>query len=99
MYGVEGDVLGLPVPLRTGLAERCNATDHRGCRQRADVDAAAFQRADRPGIDDDVGRAQQRAQFGIGRRRRSEEHTSELQSLMRISYAVFCLNTKKLNMI
>src|SRR3546814_5242527 len=35
-------------------------------------------------------------------RTRSEEHTSELQSLMRISYAVFCLkkkkkNTKKLN--
>src|SRR3546814_10115516 len=26
--------------------------------------------------------------------RRSEEHTSELQSLMRISYAVFCLNIK-----
>src|SRR3546814_5885556 len=26
---------------------------------------------------------------------RSEEHTSELQSLMRISYAVFCLNKKK----
>src|SRR3546814_5694768 len=26
---------------------------------------------------------------------RSEEHTSELQSLMRISYAVFCLQTKK----
>src|SRR3546814_1139992 len=28
---------------------------------------------------------------------RSEEHTSELQSLMRISYAVFCLKTKQLN--
>src|SRR3546814_1820297 len=28
------------------------------------------------------------------RRYRSEEHTSELQSLMRISYAVFCLNKK-----
>src|SRR3546814_7642257 len=27
--------------------------------------------------------------------KRSEEHTSELQSLMRISYAVFCLNKKK----
>src|SRR3546814_6464145 len=26
---------------------------------------------------------------------RSEEHTSELQSLMRLSYAVFCLNKKK----
>src|SRR3546814_2544174 len=29
-----------------------------------------------------------------GARRRSEEHTSELQSLMRISYAVFCLKKK-----
>src|SRR3546814_7530093 len=29
------------------------------------------------------------------RRQRSEEHTSELQSLMRISYAVFCLKKKK----
>src|SRR3546814_2912063 len=28
---------------------------------------------------------------------RSEEHTSELQSLMRISYAVFCLKKKKLH--
>src|SRR3546814_3835812 len=35
---------------------------------------------------------------GQGRgRRRSEEHTSELQSLMRISYAVFCLKKKKKN--
>src|SRR3546814_1685935 len=30
----------------------------------------------------------------LGRHRRSEEHTSELQSLMRISYAVFCLKKK-----
>src|SRR3546814_7396225 len=30
-----------------------------------------------------------------GARTRSEEHTSELQSLMRISYAVFCLKKKK----
>src|SRR3546814_3315783 len=30
-----------------------------------------------------------------GGARRSEEHTSELQSLMRISYAVFCLNKNK----
>src|SRR3546814_2509445 len=29
---------------------------------------------------------------------RSEEHTSELQSLMRISYAVFCLKKKKAHM-
>src|SRR3546814_9602611 len=31
----------------------------------------------------------------FARRRRSEEHTSELQSLMRTSYAVFCLKKKK----
>src|SRR3546814_1586978 len=31
----------------------------------------------------------------LTRRNRSEEHTSELQSLMRISYAVFCLKKKK----
>src|SRR3546814_8077793 len=36
----------------------------------------------------------------IGLLGRSEEHTSELQSLMRISYAVFCLKKKKnINMI
>src|SRR3546814_7182460 len=32
-----------------------------------------------------------------GYENRSEEHTSELQSLMRISYAVFCLKKKKTN--
>src|SRR3546814_7863250 len=32
---------------------------------------------------------------GLGETLRSEEHTSELQSLMRISYAVFCLKKKK----
>src|SRR3546814_9461520 len=31
----------------------------------------------------------------VDKARRSEEHTSELQSLMRISYAVFCLKKKK----
>src|SRR3546814_9522944 len=33
----------------------------------------------------------------VGRNFRSEEHTSELQSLMRISYAVFCLKKKNTN--
>src|SRR3546814_2440801 len=35
------------------------------------------------------------AQHRIAPANRSEEHTSELQSLMRISYAVFCLKKKK----
>src|SRR3546814_10616313 len=34
---------------------------------------------------------------GVDAFARSEEHTSELQSLMRISYAVFCLKKKKKN--
>src|SRR3546814_8272318 len=38
--------------------------------------------------------ARSRLSEGGGRGRRSEEHTSELQSLMRISYAVFCLKKK-----
>src|SRR3546814_4469106 len=38
---------------------------------------------------------QRNAELLIGSR--SEEHTSELQSLMRISYAVFCLKKKKTN--
>src|SRR3546814_8785524 len=35
--------------------------------------------------------------IGVGSFPRSEEHTSELQSLMRIPYADFCLNKKKKN--
>src|SRR3546814_10878199 len=37
-----------------------------------------------------------RVQSAVEAAARSEEHTSELQSLMRISYAVFCLKKKKL---
>src|SRR3546814_6783870 len=51
----------------------------------AHVDAVAAQRVHADAV------AQQRA--------RSEEHTSELQSLMRISYAVFCLKKKKKKII
>src|SRR3546814_8167430 len=38
---------------------------------------------------------QSQYRFGSGNSARSEEHTSELQSLMRISYAVFCLKKQK----
>src|SRR3546814_2155796 len=53
----------------------------------------------------DIRRKLEQQQNGIGARGyhglgvfgdRSEEHTSELQSLMRISYAVFCLKKKKI---
>src|SRR3546814_1704301 len=59
----------------------------------------------RSGFDDGVGIQRHRLDTFIEQpareirmvRRRSEEHTSELQSLMRISYAVFCLKKKNNN--
>src|SRR3546814_9356634 len=54
-------------------------------------------RFDQGDLDDDVVAIQQAAQARLAQiPPRSEEHTSELQSLMRISYAVFCLKKKKI---
>src|SRR3546814_9465619 len=59
--------------------------------------------ADRAAADDDqmrrpFGQVEDRLVGEVGHRvERSEEHTSELQSLMRISYAVFCLKKKNKN--
>src|SRR3546814_7234267 len=54
-------------------------------------------------IDIPFGHAIDESQRAVDRRAffitRSEEHTSELQSLMRISYAVFCLKKKKSTII
>src|SRR3546814_3041060 len=68
-------------------------------QQVAEADAWAIARLRRRFIAAGGDRA--RALAAVARRQcrppagRSEEHTSELQSLMRISYAVFCLNKKK----
>src|SRR3546814_8481354 len=58
----------------------------RSCPHLSDAEAAAYA-APYPDADYKSGM----------RRFRSEEHTSELQSLMRISYAVFCLQKKTKN--
>src|SRR3546814_8743979 len=60
-------------------------------------DQAQFQ-ADRPAAPADRRLGQFRARDAGEKRRhpRSEEHTSELQSLMRTSYAVFCLKKKNI---
>src|SRR3546814_3288639 len=50
---------------------------------------------DQPGISKDSGKRPR----ALPLTKRSEEHTSELQSLMRISYAVFCLKTKNNHLI
>src|SRR3546814_5021727 len=88
--GVRGPaVRELPVdaagPVRTGLPQA------EGRRPARGTVTAGAGKTDRP-------RPVQRArdQCNARRRARSEEHTSELQSLMRISYAVFCLKKKKI---
>src|SRR3546814_6513072 len=60
--------------------------------RRASADRRYHQLADR------LARRHPRDRLAALRQRkgRSEEHTSELQSLMRISYAVFCLKKKKI---
>src|SRR3546814_1522193 len=50
-----------------------------------------------PATPDAMARASRALGGGDPERARSEEHTSELQSLMRISYAVFCLKKKNKN--
>src|SRR3546814_8846714 len=56
----------------------------REVQMRPAAGAAVAGQADRPAAPDPLAPLHQRAA------RRSEEHTSELQSIMRISYAVFC---------
>src|SRR3546814_4539221 len=72
------------------------------CRQKA-VHVACRRHLDLGMLRDDpveqrapmrVGPVAKRGAEAFGIRVRSEEHTSELQSLMRISYAVFCLKKK-----
>src|SRR3546814_7394790 len=71
-------------------------------RRRGVVPYRAYvlrRRADHRRASDDPSRRREgqarRARQIAPRTARSEEHTSELQSLMRISYAVFCLKKKK----
>src|SRR3546814_4096434 len=74
-----------------GGFDRADPDRDRSARDRGaePEEAAALEIADRLGL------AAFHAQQIGGARHRSEEHTSELESLMRISYAVFCLKKKK----
>src|SRR3546814_3569001 len=65
-------------------------------RQRKDIEIGIRTRRQQPQASDGDRHDEDADQEQIEREQpRSEEHTSELQSLMRISYAVFCLKKKK----
>src|SRR3546814_2074465 len=77
-----------------GLEALLRLREERALRRRDAGDAEGAQhrsRALRPRLARPPGSSLQSLQA-----RRSEEHTSELQSLMRISYAVFCLKKKNI---
>src|SRR3546814_6278566 len=82
-------------PLAPASAENSMITKRRpaGARKRALGEPAAG--GVRAGLG--LAAAPQGKRAQVRSRGRSEEHTSELQSLMRISYAVFCLKNKKDN--
>src|SRR3546814_6080338 len=83
-----------------GLQRRGNRTRERlSSRDGDEVESGRHAGQDRvdPGIRGASGKIQPSPSYPVVRPEdaRSEEHTSELQSLMRISYAVFCLQKKK----
>src|SRR3546814_6680642 len=67
---------------------------HDAPQHRIDCRPAEILRRSLVQADDRVGRLALDTQMVVEGEPRSEEHTSELQSLMRISYAVFCLKKK-----
>src|SRR3546814_9685581 len=91
---VKANPAPLPGPARLRLA--AGRGPSLVVRDGAVVEAPAIVRADDP-VPVDARTRHRRPTGGIEVSVRSEEHTSELQSLMRISYAVFCLKKKKNN--
>src|SRR3546814_2154256 len=78
------------------LGEGAVAVGHRRQLQRGDVVLHAHRRfEDRIAAGEVIVGERKQLLADDDRNGRSEEHTSELQSLMRISYAVFCLKKKK----
>src|SRR3546814_2670620 len=71
-----------------------DAQEHRDAPAEAQLQVVADQ-PDEPRRGTELAHLGDDVERGDGEQERSEEHTSELQSLMRISYAVFCLKNKK----
>src|SRR3546814_10099273 len=85
--GREGDVQDFGEAARAELFHDVGAVHFDGSRADPEIERDRFVL---------LARGQPLEHVQLARRQgRSEEHTSELQSLMRISYAVFCLRRKK----
>src|SRR3546814_1602273 len=82
--GGDGEPVGQPADQRRLGARSQQIDPEAGLAQPGGAD-----------VDEAHGDQQRRGEAAMTAQGRSEEHTSELQSLMRISYAVFCLKKKK----
>src|SRR3546814_10314282 len=95
------------LPISSIISHRCAGSSHRCCLANSLAVACRLSGCDRTALraprgpkktSQETCAVRVRRRIGVApspRRHRSEEHTSELQSLMRISYAVFCLKKKK----
>src|SRR3546814_3918743 len=86
--GLDEALLGLSAGESTTFSSELVGGDLVGQAVEVEVTVSQVQEQELPEFDDEF--AQLASEFD-----RSEEHTSELQSLMRNSYAVFCLKKKK----
>src|SRR3546814_2114351 len=89
MLVILGEMVDDPRPLRVQVAAAVILGADFLARRGLDQRRAGEE--DRALTADDDGLVAHRGDISAARGARSEEHTSELQSLMRISYAVFCL--------
>src|SRR3546814_1595410 len=92
-------LVGAAMAAPTGADQACRAAESRRPKIRYRIQASSVTPAE-PSIVCTEEEANSRMQaisapMPSSRSHRSEEHTSELQSLMRHSYAVFCLKKKK----
>src|SRR3546814_5960660 len=96
-----GDILTIALVERTQASKSNSATTDRagkiGLSPPATGPLSLFSSSDvnMGGDQDFKGKGEAEQSNRLSGEIRSEEHTSELQSLMRISYAVFCLKKKK----
>src|SRR3546814_4419052 len=93
MFVLEHGIMNMQSPIALFNAKLAKTANHSATASADSLGGSAIERINDPHIMDKLLATLEPREEQIVRLR-SEEHTSELQSLMRISYAVFCLKKK-----
>src|SRR3546814_10158061 len=91
MFVLEHGIMNMQSPIALFNAKLAKTANHSATASADSLGGSAIERINDPHIMDKLLATLEPREEQIVR---SEEHTSELQSLMRISYAVFCLKKK-----